>query len=536
MIRTCLLFCLAVPLSVRAQQPGSCEQLTKASSPQLTISSATTVASGALQLPPGPLGPVDTSKLPAFCRVQGSLHPTSDSDIGFELWLPASGWNHRYMQLGNGGLAGHIDASAMVPRLAKGYAAGVTDDGHKAIPTDGSWAIGHPEKVKDFGYRAVHETSEAAKKLIGQYYGSPAKYSYFDGCSEGGREALMEAQRYPRDFNGILAGATAHYWTELMAAFAWNAHALNSAESFIPESKRQAITNAALAACPSEKGVDDKFIDDPLRCHYDPSVLSCKGTEQSDSCLTQPQIQALEKIYSGPKNPRTGAQISPGYEPGAEAEPGFPGVSFASYVFGSGPGASLDAAFSSAFYGGFVFSDPKWSFTKLNFDSDIAETEQKVGSSLNASDPDLSPFKAAGGKLLQYHGWYDGSPSPLHSVDYYEQVERKMGGLAATESFYRLYMVPGMMHCGLGPGPNMFGNLLDFAPASDPEHNIMLALEQWVEKGVPPSQIIATKYVENNPEKSVEMTRPLCSYPQVATWSGKGDPKQAANWKCKAQK
>jgi hypothetical protein len=532
----CLLCCLAVPVTVWADQPDNCAQLTKSGTPQLTISSAAAVAAGALQLPPGPMGPVDTSKLPAFCRVQGSIHPSSDSDIGFEVWLPTSNWNHEYVQLGNGGLAGHIDTSAFVSRLAQGYATGSTDDGHKAAGTDGAWAIGHPEKVKDFGYRAVHETSEAAKKLIAQYYGAPAKYSYFNGCSEGGREAMMEAQRYPRDFNGILAGATAHYWTKLMAAFAWNAQALNSSESFIPESKRPAIEEAALAACPGTKGVDDKFIQNPLQCHFDPSVLLCKGTEQSDKCLTQPQVEALKKIYGGPKNSRTGAPISPGYEPGAEAEPGFPGISFASYVFGSGPGASLDAAFSSSFYGGFVFEDPKWSFTKLNFDSDISLTEKKVGEELNASNPDLAPFKAAGGKLLQYDGWYDGSPSPLHSVDYYEHVEKKLGGLAATESFYRLYMVPGMMHCGLGPGPNMFGNLLDFAPANDPEHNIEVALHQWVEKGVAPNEIVATKYVENNPAKGVDMTRPLCSYPQVATYSGKDDPKQAANWKCQVQK
>jgi len=535
-IRVCLLFALAAPLIVWADQQDSCERLTKTATPQLTVASATTVAAGALQLPPGPLGPVDTSKLPAFCRVQGSIHPTNDSNIGFEVWLPASNWNHEYVQFGSGGLAGHIDPSVFVRKLAAGYATGGTDDGHQGLPTDGSWASGHPEKVKDFGYRAVHETSEAAKKLMAQYYGGPATYSYFNGCSEGGREALMEAQRYPRDFNGILAGAPAHYWTQLMSAFAWNAQALNSNESFIPESKRQAITKAALAACPGVPGVDDNFIDDPMKCRFDPSVLLCKGAEQSNDCLTQPQVESLKKIYGGPKNSRTGASISPGYKPGGEAEPGFPGVTFASYVFGSGPGVSLDAAFSSAFYGAFVFADPKWNFTKLNFDSDIKLTDEKVGQTLNASDPDLAPFKAAGGKLLQYHGWYDGSPSPLHSVGYYEQVERKMGGLAATESFYRLYMVPGMMHCGLGPGPNMFGNLLDLAPVADPEHNIEVALHQWVERGVVPSNLVATKYVENNPGKGVEMTRPLCSYPAVATYIGKGDPKQASSWRCQKPK
>jgi hypothetical protein len=531
----CLLVWLALPLVAKADAANNCEKLKEAGIPQLAIRNAQIVGAGALQLPPAPFGAVDTTKLPAFCRVQGSLHPTSDSDIKFELWMPEANWNHRYVQLGNVGLAGQINVMAMVATLADGNATAATDDGHEGAGTDASWAVHHPEKVKDFGYRAVHETDVAAKKLIAAYYGSPAKYAYFNGCSEGGREALMEAQRYPQDFNGILAGSPAHYWTMLMAAFAWNAQALNTAASFLPEPQRKTVEKAALAACPNARGVDDKFIDNPLQCKFDPSVLLCKEGAPTDSCLTELQVAAMKKVYAGPKNSRTGAQISPGYEPGAEAEPGIPGISFASYVFGGGPGASLNAAFSSAFYGAFVFEDPKWNFTKLNFDSDIALTEQKVGADLNAGNPDLRTFKAAGGKLLQYHGWYDGL-SPLHSVEYYEQVEKKMGGEAATQSFYRLYMIPGMMHCGAGPGANLFGNFLDPLPSNDPEHNIFLSLQQWVEKGISPDTLIATRNVNDDPAKPVEMTRPLCAYPAVATWKGSGDPNQAANWQCMMQR
>lgn len=532
----CLLMWLALPLVAKAGTANNCERLKEAGTPQLAIRNAQLVGAGALQLPPGPFGAVDATRLPAFCRVQGSLHPTSDSDIKFELWMPEANWNHRYVQLGNGGLAGQINLMAMMATLADGNATAATDDGHEGAATDGSWAIHHPEKVKDFGYRAVHETDVAARKLIAAYYASPAKYAYFNGCSEGGREALMEAQRYPQDFNGILAGSPVHYWTRLMAALAWNAQALNSAASFLPEPQRKTVEKAALAACPNAQGVDDKFIDNPLQCKFDPSVLLCKkdagAGAPADSCLTELQVAAMKKVYAGPKNSRTGAQISPGYEAGAEAEPGFPGISFASYVFGGGPGASLQAAFASAFYGAFVFEDPQWNFTRLNFDSDIALTEQKVGADLNAGNPDLSRFKAAGGKLLQYHGWYDGAPSPLHSVEYYEQVEKKMGGEAATQSFYRLYMIPGMMHCGAGPGANRFGNFLDPLPANDPEHNIVLSLQEWVEKGVSPDTLIATRNVNDDPTKPVEMTRPLCAYPAVATWKGSGDPDQAANWQC----
>ena len=343
----------------------------------------------------------------------------------------------------------------------------------------------------------------------------------------------MEAQRYPEDFNGILAGAPAHKWTELMFGFAWNAQALSGPASFIPEAKRRSVREAALAACGTQDSVKDTFIKDPLRCHFDPSVLACKSAD-SDSCLTAEQVEALKKIYSGPRNSRTGQQISPGYEPGTEDTPGIPGISFASYVFGAAPGASLDAIFSSAFFGGFVFENPGWKFIDLNFDKDIAKTEEKVGSVLNATNPDLTAFRAHGGKLLQYHGWNDGSPSPHHSVDYYESVTAKMGGLNKTEDFYRLFMVPGMMHCGSGPGPNLFGNMLDFGATNDADRNIFTALARWTEQGIAPAKIIAAKYTDDDPAKGVEMTRPLCPYPQVAKWGGRGATSDAQNWSCQA--
>ncbi len=343
----------------------------------------------------------------------------------------------------------------------------------------------------------------------------------------------MEAQRFPDDFNGILVGAPAHEWTKLMAAFAWNAQALNSAASFIPQPKRNAIREAALAACGTQDGVKDNFIKDPLHCHFDPSVLTCKGAE-SDSCLTAEQVEALKKIYSGARNPRTGKQISPGYEPGAEGVPGIPGIAFDSYVLGAAPGASLDVMFANATYGDFVFENSAWKFSDLNFDKDMATTEEKIGSLMNAVNPDLSAFRAHGGKMIQYHGWNDGSPAPRGSVEYYESATAKMGGEKRIEEFYRLFMVPGMMHCGSGPGPNLFGNLMDFSPPSDPDHNIFAALETWTEKGAAPDKIIATKYAGDDPTKSVEMTRPLCPYPQVAKWTGKGETSEAKNWVCRA--
>jgi Tannase and feruloyl esterase len=527
----CSVLTVFVAGSVLAVADDGCVKLQQLKLPATTLTSVTSVADGPFALPPGSLAP--SVPVPAFCRVQAEIQPTADSHIKIEVWMPALGWNGKFEQIGNGGLAGSINLFLMAQVLNQGFAAAATDDGHEAAPTDGSWAIGHPEKVKDFGYRAVHETNVSAKKIIAAFYQKSPRYSYFNGCSEGGREAMMEAQRFPGDFNGILAGAAAHYWTQLMAAFAWNAQAMSAPGAFIPEAKRRTVENAALAACGSQHGVTDKFIKYPLQCSFDPSTLLCK-TGDSDNCLTSPQVEALKKIYSGPKTSH-GEQISPGYEPGAEAEAGPPGISFSSYIFGPAPGASLDAMFSSSFYGSFVFEKPGWKVNELNFDKDIAVTEQKVGQILNASDPDLSGLEKYGTKLIQYHGWNDGSPPPRHATEYYDRVAQKIGGYGAVNKFYRLFMAPGMMHCGGGAGPNLFGNMLDFAPAHDADHNIFLALQRWVEDGVAPDSIIATKR-NDDPTKGVELSRPLCPYPQEAEWTGKGNSSEAVNWKCQTIK
>lgn len=516
--------------SCLAHPQQACEKLKDLKLKDTSPLSAESIPAGPFALPPGL--PAKSVDVPVFCRVHGEIKPTPDSLIKFEVWLPAE-WNGKFEQLGSGGLSGSINLFVLAAEMKKGFATAGTDDGHQGSPVDGSWVIGHPEKIKDFGYRAVHETNEKSKQIVAAFYQKAPKYSYFNGCSEGGREAMMEAQRYPEDFNGILAGATAHKWTELMAAFAWNAQALNSTASFISPAKRNAIREAALAACGSQDGVKDVYIKDPLSCHFDPSVLLCKDSD-SDGCLTADQLSALKKIYSGPKNPRTGKQISSGYEPGAEGVQGIPGIAFDSYVYGAGPGTSLDAIFSSAFYGGFVFENPTWKFSDLNFDKDIATTQEKVGASLDANNPDLSAFRAHGGKLIHYHGWNDGSPSPHHSVEYYDDVMAKMGGFKKTSKFYRLFMVPGMMHCGAGPGPNLFGNMLDFTAPNDPDRNIFVALERWTEQGVAPDKIIATKYTNDDPSKGVEMTRPLCPYPQISKWTGKGAASDAQNWTCQA--
>jgi len=514
-----LAMCAIMPTTSIAQQ--SCESLTNLKLQDTIITSATSVLAGPFKLTPIPTLSSETSTdLPAFCRVVGTIKPTQDSDIRFEVWLPASGWNGRFLQMGNAGFAGAILPLFLTRPLANGYAVAATDDGHQGFGT--AWAIGHPEKVIDFAYRAVHLTSEKSKEIIKSFYGTAQKYSYFNGCSEGGREALMEAQRYPDDFDGIISGNPGHVWNHLFFSGIWNNRAFQSdPASYLPPAKFALVEKAAVAACDTKDGVEDGIISDPISCDFNASSLLCKGAE-SDSCLTEAQVTALKKIYSGPQNSRTGERINFGIEPGVET---------LLTPFSPAPGSPKVPGLADLFFSGMVFENPKWNVQTLNFDESVAFTDKKLGF-LNATNPDLSKFKASGGKLLHYHGWRDQGVPPMTSVDYYESVMTDSKGLKNTQNFYRLFMVPGMNHCSGGPGPNSFGNI--FAPPPpDAENDIQKSIERWVEKGIAPNKIVATKYTDDDPKKSVVMTRPLCPYPQQARWTGKGSANDAANFTCK---
>jgi hypothetical protein len=522
-----VLLTLAAFVAAPAYAQSSCENLTSLTLTNTTITSATSVAAGSYKPPTGPGQQAPTRDLPAFCRVVGVAKPTSDSEIGIEVWLPASGWNGKFEQVGNGGFAGRIPVASMVEPLLRGYATAGTDDGHHA--TDASWALGHPEKIADFGYRAVHETSVQAKAIVRAFYGKDAAPAYFVGCSDGGREALMEAQRFPEDFSGIVAGAPANYWTHLLATAIWDEQALFSdPASYIPPQKLPALQNAAIAACDALDGVKDGLIENPRRCHFDPVVVQCKGADGPD-CLTAPQVDAARKIYGGSKNSRTGAQIVPGFSPGTEAVP----ANWPLWITAAGPDKlATQSFFGNSFFQNMVFDNPKWDFRTLNFDSDVKLTDDKLASVLNSDNPNLRPFKARGGKLIQYHGWGDAAIPPQGSIDYYETVRKGMGN---TEGFYRLFLVPGMSHCGGGLGANVFGNGL-VPPHADPDHDVVLALDRWVEHGVAPDRIVATGYTDGNPAKGVAMTRPLCPYPKEAHYKGTGDTNDAANFVCQVPK
>jgi feruloyl esterase len=506
---------------------ADCESLTSLKLPGATVSAAQTVASGAFTPPSGTAAPY--KNVPAFCRVQGVIQPSTDSQIQFDVWMPAAGWNGKYLGVGNGGFAGSIGYSAMAAAVQNGYAVSSTDTGHTGAATDGEWALGHREKILDFGYRAIHETAEKSKKIVQAFYGGNPKHSYFSSCSNGGRQALLEAQRYPADYDGIIAGAPANFLTHHLTGFVWNAQALYSnPAAHIPMTKMKTIESAALAACDALDGVEDGVIDDPTKCHFDPSTLLCKGAD-SDQCLTEAQVTALKKLYEGPRNSK-GEQIFPGYLPGGEAGLG----GWALWITGSAPEKSLQFAFAKGFFANMVFQNAAWDYHNFTFDRDVKIADDTVARTFNATDPNLKAFKDRGGKLLIYHGWSDAAIAPVNTVNYYKSVVAKMGAKQAGD-FVELYMVPGMQHCGGGPGPNSFGAVV--STPSDPQHSMSLALERWVEEGVAPDQIIATKYKNDlNPAAGAARTRPLCPYPQVAHYKGTGSTDDAANFTCVAEK
>jgi feruloyl esterase len=508
------LFCIwliAAPLAA-----ATCDSLADLKLSGATITSAKTVAPGAFT-PPGDSNPDSYKSLPAFCRVQGVISPSTDSHIQFEVWMPTAGWNGKYLGVGNGAFAGYFSYSEMAGAVKNGYAASSTDTGHTGNPLDGAWALGHREQILDFGYRAIHETADKSKRIVPAFYGGNPKHSYFSSCSTGGRQALMEAQRYPADYDGIIAGAPVNSMTHQMVGFVWDLQALDSdPDALIPMNKLKAIENAALTACDALDGVKDGIIGDPTKCHFDPSALLCKGVD-SEECLTPSQVTALKKFYDGPRSSK-GEQIYPGYPPGGETV-------FPARLSGGSP-REFVLAFVSGFFANMVFQNTSWDYRAFRFDRDIKITDDTVAQTFNATDPNLKAFKDRGGKLLIFHGWNDMSIAPLNSVNYYKSVVAKMGAKQAAE-FVELYMVPGMQHCSGGAGPDSFG-AVPGSPQADSEHSMSVALERWVENGTTPGTIVAAKYEGD----LIVRTRPLCAYPKVARYSGTGSADDAANFKC----
>lgn len=484
---------------------GDCEGLAKLKLPHTRINEAVSVPAGDFR---------NFKGLPAFCRIAGVIAPTADSDIQFEAWLPAAGWNGKYLGIGNGGFAGSISFGGLADAIRNGYATASTDTGHKAGGTDAEWALHHPEKVIDFGYRAIHLTTVQGKALAKAFYGSAPKRAYFSSCSNGGRQALMEAQRFPEDFDGIIAGAPANDWTHLMTNAARISQALfKDPAAYIPTEKLPAIESAVLAACDRRDAVEDGVVENPAACKFDPAVLLCKGAD-AKTCLTAPQVAALREAY-GPLKDAAGKPIFSGYSPSGEAEAG----GWGAWITGPSPEKSALFAFSTNFFKYIVHADPSWDYKTFDPVRDMAAAtpHAKV---LNSTDPNLNAFHKRGGKLILYHGWCDAAIPGQNAVDYYQSVVKTMGA-QKVDTFVRLYMVPGMQHCAGGASPNRFGQ--NAAPQGTPESNIAATLEAWVEQGRSPGPIVATR-----PGR----TRPLCPFPATAKYKGTGSTDDAANFNC----
>lgn len=472
---------------------ASCESLASLALPEAKVTMAQVVAAGAFS---PPTGRADAYRnVPEFCRVTATLTPSKDSDIKAEVWLPTNGWNRKLVVVGNGGWAGTISYGALADGVRGGYAAASTDTGHST--PGGAFVAGHPEKLIDFSWRSEHETTLKAKAVVAAFYGAAARRSYWNGCSTGGRQALKEAQMFPEDFDGIIAGAPGNR----TAMGLWIAHALlKDPASYIPPAKHPAIHQAAIAACDAADGLKDGLISDPAGCKFDPGALLCKESDSAD-CLTAAQVAAARKVYGPGRNPRTGKALFGSLAPGSE-------LGWA--VMGAGPEPYAPILDQAKYV---VYQDPNWDWRTFDFDKDNDRFERPEYLMMNATDPHIEKFVARGGKLLMYHGWADQNVSPYMTVDYFRRVQEVFGPKIGDS--VRLFMAPGMAHCSGGEGPNTFDKIG--------------ALDQWVEQGKAPASIVAS----HSTGGKVDRTRPLCPYPQTAVYKGSGSIDDAANFACK---
>ena len=464
---------LAAPGLAHAE--SACADLKSAKLVHAEVTSATSEKSGTVEL----------------CKLSVTSRPTADSDIRIEVWIPVgAAWNGKFVQLGNGGFAGSIASGRLKMMAASGYAVAGTDNGHQAMGTSASWALGHPEKIVDFGWRSLKETTEVSKALIRAQKGDGPRNSYFFGCSDGGREALMEAQRFPADFDGIVAGAPANYMSRLFGIGTANQQALAKPGGYLGSPQLELLQTSALAQCGGEA-----FIRDPGACRFDPAKLQCK-TGQTEGCLTPAQVNSARTIYEGRRDPRTGKIRFPGFSPGAEAM----GGSWQAWTTGPSADRIFMAAshqFSSNALKYFAYGDPSFDFLKMDLGAQFDRAQAKMSPLIDSASPNLSAFKARGGKLIQFHGWNDPAIPAKSSILYYEDVGRTMGD---TSGFYRMYLVPGMLHCAGGAGPNTVDWLAH--------------LDKWVTAKEAPGPLTATSVANGS--------QLLCPYPGVAKADGKG--------------
>lgn len=543
MRRASLLALLAVGFSYGTTHAAMrCTDLLRLTLPHAQITSAKMVAPGAFRDPGGNPPHHDYSDLPGFCRVHGYSRPTPDSRIGFEVWLPLAHWSGRLHMVGNGAYDSEIYWPQMADRMRQNDVGVATDTGHQGGAL--TFAIGHPERIIDWGQRAVHESVLAAKLITRAYFGSPARHAYFSGCSTGGEEALSEAQRYPEDFNGIIAGDPGNYRTSLNIAFLWqfekNRRAGDNQHPLLSVDDLRLVHAAVMQACDAADGVKDGVINDPHACKFDVESLLCKRGNTSH-CLSVGQVAAVRAMYAGPSDPVTGAQIYPGYtfgSEGVEAEPAQPLPGWAEYW--ANPHRP-DEPQRLDFFRDWVFHNARWNPWRFDWHTDPGLVRAAIGSKVDAPNPDLLPFAARGGKLIMFMGWADPVGSALAAIEYFHQVEDftadHLGvkdATTATQRYLRLYMIPGMAHCAGGPGATNFSTATrdSTPPLRDATHDMTIALEDWVERGELPGTLIGTHYADAA-RKRIAFQRPLCVYPQVARYIG-GDVHEAASFRCES--
>lgn len=460
--------------------------------------------------------------LPAFCRVVGTVSTQPGEHVGIEVWLPTSSWNGRLEGVGNGGFGGVIVYSALAAGLQRGFATANTDTGH----TGGtSGQIGQPLpwaqnklELLDWGHTSIHLMTVSAKQILRRFYGHDASYAYYDGCSTGGAEGMEEAEFYPSDYDGIHAGSPGQDYSHLMMSFLWGGllPAKNAAAT-LPQTALNLLNNAVLQQCGGPQAVADGFLLDPGDCHYDPAKLLCKAGRNPTTCLTQPQAEEARTLYSPVTDPVTGLDLYPGFARGGEET--------WSLIQGA-----LVGAFAQPLLANTVFDNPNWDWTTFNFGSDAFLVDQKLSPSINATNPDLDGLRRHRSKLIVTQGWADALNAETLPIEYFNSVVINQQSLAGTLNFYRLFMAPGMSHCGGGPGPNTIGGS---APPVEvnPQRDVVAALEAWVERGVAPKELISTKFVNDNPASGVERELPLCPYPQVINYIG-GDTTKASSYQC----
>ena len=489
-----------------------CDQIAHESLQDGMITSTAEVRTGHFDLPQADRpGMPNRMEVPAFCRVSAILKPTADSSIKMEIWLPDH-WNGKFMMVGNGGWSGAISYTAMAEPLRRGYAVASTDTGHEGA--SGKFALEHPEKLVDFAWRAVHETTVRSKEILSVYYSAQPKHSYWNGCSSGGKQGLKELQQFPSDYDGAITGAPANNWMRLQTQSieATIANLPLGGPPILGPHQFEVLHEAVVAKCDELDGVKDGEIADPRSCHFKAASIVCKPGQPKEQCLTPEQSEVADKIYASVRNPQTHELIYPGMPPGSERE--WPFVTMRPWETG------VDT------YKYVVFKNPAWDYRSLDLvrDVDFAEKED-IG--IRATSPDLSAFRARGGKLIQYHGWSDAFIPTENSVNYYESVVAHEGGLTSTKTFYRLFLVPAMGHC-----------------AGAYSVDWISALEDWVEGGRAPETVIATRLKSPGqpltpPPKGGGPTdhpaRPLCAYPAVAHYLGTDSADNPKNYECQIE-